>query len=134
MSRLETTSIPGTALLIQYRMHPDIAHCVSRLFYINQLINHPSLNHRLADVLLTTYILRLAPRCAGRQSVFLSIPPCSLYQPFGGSSKINPAHLWLKDLGAQDSDIGVFSTYAARLRLHRRMLSLGPDENIPNNS
>ena len=40
----------------------------------------------------------------------------------------------LKVLGAQDAEIEIFSTYAALLRLHGRMLSLGTDKNITTNS
>ncbi len=31
-----------TMLNVQYRMHPDIAHCVNELFYDGRIINDPS--------------------------------------------------------------------------------------------
>ena len=133
MTRLMATGVPKTTLLIQYRMHPHIAACVSRLFYRNQLINDASVNHRPADNIWNAFISRFTPECAGRHSVFLSIPPCSMYQPIRGASKINPAHTWmvrqivanLRMRGAKDADIGIFTTYAAQLKLHRRMPNAG---------
>ena len=99
------------------------------LFYNDRLINHPSVDNRPADTVWTFFISRFTPRCAGRYSISLSITPGSLYQPVGGSSKIDSAHTCiirhvvvnLKMRGAQDPDIAIFTTYAAQLRLHRRM-------------
>ena len=46
MSKLIAIGVPCTILLVQYRMHPDISRCVSRLFYNGSLIDDPSVNKR----------------------------------------------------------------------------------------
>lgn len=52
-----------------------IAHCLSRLFYNNELISHVSVSNRLADAVWNKFMSVFQPRCAGRHSVFLDIAP-----------------------------------------------------------
>ena len=61
MSRLKATGVPCTTLLIQYRIHPQIAHCVSRLFYDGQLVNYASVESRPADTAWTSFVSHFMP-------------------------------------------------------------------------
>ena len=133
MTRMKETGVPVTTLRVQYRMHPQIAHCVSHLFYDDQLIDDPSVINRPADAVWTAFVQRNIPTCVGNHSIFISVPPGTIYVPTGGNSKINPAHLCmareiierLRRQGVQDTDIGLFTTYSAQLRLHLQMANPG---------
>ena len=51
MERLMKTGVPTTRLLVQYRMHPDIADTVSKFFYSNELINSLHVQRCPADAI-----------------------------------------------------------------------------------
>lgn len=134
MTRLKLTGVPPTDLRVQYRMHPHISYSVSRQFYNGELIDHSSVRNRPADGVWEDFVRRYFPRnMHGNHSIFFSIRPGRLYQTVGGGSKVNVAHLYvavqivanLKARGATDGDIGIFTTYAAQLRLHRQMPQAG---------
>ena len=60
MERLIKTGGPITKLLEQYRMHPDIMNTLSYNFYMDQLLNLPSVNDPLENQ--STNQLRLSDR------------------------------------------------------------------------
>lgn len=128
MERLVRTGVPMTKLKIQYRMHPDISHTVSTLFYESTLVDASQVSSRPEYSTWRTFHEQFMPECGKRHSIFVNVPSGGLYRLKKGKSLMNPAHLVvvpklvqaLRRAGARDSQIAVLTPYKGQLRLHRR--------------
>lgn len=129
MERMIGSGLPYVLLNEQYRMHPHISMMVSTLFYAGKLINHGSVQNRPADAVWDAFTRRRVSACHGQHSIFLHVPPGTMYRSTTGYSTVNPSHLvavnyaldFLKEQGAEAKDIAVFTFYKAQLRLLRKL-------------
>lgn len=93
MGRMIESGLPYVLLNEQYRMHPHISEMVSTLFYAGKVINHGSVQNRPADAVWDAFTRRRVSACHGQHSIFLHVPPGTMYRSTTGYSTVNPSHL-----------------------------------------
>ncbi len=115
-----------TMLNVQYRMHPDIAHCVNELFYDGNIANHPSTRSRPDARLFGSWARKKFH--VAHNSVFIHVGGNqSLYRERRGGSSVSPKSAatviylirTMRDEGITEDKIRVLTPYRGQLRLLR---------------
>ena len=133
MHRLVLAGYDYTMLTEQYRMHPDIASIVGKLFYGNALTtNQSALSRPNARLFREWAYFDRFPHTT--QALFLSIDdPVQLFREVGGFSLVNTAYIHvvvrlvikMTTFGIPSDDILVITFYAAQKRCYDRLFKSG---------